>query len=395
MPRDLSMEAVDGILHPPKTSKEAAILAEKNNRVERKIAAFIAESIQACKSGNGKPALLLRDLLSTEAFPATDDPLRAEMLGLVDEKLTRLRIQFGEALAANGLEPMVEKGILTNEDIWPQIPGKPYPQKTWAKLVDSSEASKLNLGTSRISVEYGKKPTHKFLSPETAYGVSDARGYLLSYYEVTDPKIDVFHVTTAKHDPNKNSISSALSENTDGIDGLEKFMLDIINAMEAVADLHSKGMVHRDLKHENIAVGGVVFDNLSIIHANKLADDKGIFGHPFFRPDSYKIDWKEKITPYFIDTFCLAIDMAEGISRFNEKPEEVNIFIFFKDISKVDKPLSPEEFIQKMRKDLFPPNLNPKITQATQVIEKMILGEGHYSVADAQRDLAEIFGAKA
>jgi hypothetical protein len=168
--------------------------------------------------------------------------------------------------------------------------------------------------------------------------------------------------------------------------------------MDAVKSLHRKRKVHRDIKYDNAFDGGMIFDNLSIADADKVAMDMAIYGSIPLIPDAYNVDWGKTVSPYFRDIFAFALSMASAISIASGLPPNIKREDILKEFHKKYKSRlfmpSPDVFIERVEEYFFKSVQNPKLERAANVAKTMILAEGDYDIAAAQNALALIFGSR-
>lgn len=398
MPKTLLFDAVAKAVARPQNHQEA--LRNKED-LAQKIRAFTATSAQECREGSR--ILMPRDFVPQEVVDYAKLAGGPKVLGAVGIILTGLRTKVGDALSREGAEVMVEDGILTPADFTQDSPKTLIPESSWTRLSKSRDGAKISRTAAPIQI--GKKPTHRFLQPETVYSLRGADHQLSERFGMQSVFHEKFYATTSKYEGGRKNMLDTLS---DGItsDVIEKFMMDMMNAMEAIVFLHEQAMVHRDIKSENIFDGGVVFDNISIIQTSKLVAERWQIGTPFFIPEGYAVNWTaEKVSPYFRDIFAFAISIAEAISMGADDPKELtadeenlsnNKLVKFHD--KYQKGarsnMTPEHFVKHLKYALFSGVKSEKLLRAQKVVEKMILGEGEYTLTDALRDLSAVFGSR-
>lgn len=382
--------AAGEILMPPQSEMDLEMAVYRREMVEHDLASFTAESVRDCRPG--QRVLLLRDLLPSKALPAQDDLFYEQVIDSVTKALTDLRLRLREDLIKIGVEVLMEEGLLTTSDIHLGKPGKPYSDKAWAQLRGTKNASKVSPSINGLSIAPGQKPGYPFFHPETVYDLQNQNNQLFAHFGINPDGQKSFYATIAEYEPNRRDLLTVLEENLN-VAGLNKFMQDILKAMEGIKRLHAEGKVHRDVKAYNIWEGGVWFDNISVIEAEKIADDKFIYGTEEYIPNLYNVYWSEKPNPYFRDIFAFAMSIAEAIALIGGKHSAATTF-FEKHKGPKVADMKPEAFMQLVREHFFASVQNEKVLRATGVIEKMILGQGKYTLADALRDLAGILGTK-
>lgn len=382
LPSDLLADVVKGC-----TSSE--LLGREN--LAQRIADFTKASVQACR--NGGRILLPRDFLS----PSMDsDVKQAGGMAFIDvhQKLMEIRLNLGAQLTSAGVDTTIEDGILTPDDFIKDHPESLEPFRRWTRLHDSQgishSGSKINNVPSDTPLEFGSRPLHQFLHPETVYELKVPDSQFFGRFKSADPT-RTFALTVAEYAASRKTMEEILIQAT-SIDDITKIMLDTLNIMEAVKFLHSQKKVHKDLKYDNAFEGGVVFDNLTVLNAERKQSGDTLFGTPPFMPEMYRVMWKKEVSPYFGDIFALAMSIADAICKVGGTGGSVDNF--HETFNKNPRRFIPSMLVWEIYKYFFANIQNQKLKDAAEVVEKMILGEGAFTVAEAQRELAAIFGAR-
>lgn len=370
-----------------------------SGELNRKIADFTAAAVKSCREG--EKILLPRDALTPDMSYLLDRARNWQAFGNICDRVMSTRLQLGVHLMLGGAEPMVETGLIRPDDFDRANPDYLNLFMRWTPLKGVKDGdntvAKINAAFDGIPMESGPRLSHPFIYPETIYGLELDDSQFHGRFR--NPNFDrKFYLSVAQNAASRKTMDETLCEISDQ-DGFEKMMLDTINMMEAVKFLHEKKMVHRDLKYENVFEGGVVFDNLSTIDARKLRIELSIFGTSPFLPESYGVGWKTPVSPYFRDIFALAISMAEAVSiltRTDCTPEN-----FLNKIKKATSlSASSTEFLEinlflvELEQYFFSMIKEEKQRKTADLIKKMIFNQGSFTVADAQRELAAIFGAR-
>lgn len=347
---------------------------------------FIESSVQAARGS--RRVLLMRDFIGQAP--------QNEALDDVAKRLTDLRLQLGTQLMLSGAEPMVERGILSNGELDPRSTDHLRTDKRWANLAATNQVVKINHGSRDCAFETGLRPSHPFLHPETVYELMAPDSRLFGRYKKPDWS-RTFYASVAENAAGRKTLSEVLC-NSSGLDDIEKVFLDTLNMMDAVKFLHQRKKVHRDIKYDNAFDGGMIFDNLSIADADEVAMNTVIYGSPNLIPDLYNVKWGKKVSPYFRDIFAFAISIAGSISIASGLPpytkrEDILVEFFKKHKSRLYKS-SPDIFIDGLNEYFFRSVRDPKLRQAANVVRTMILAEGDYDIAAAQRYLSAIFGSR-
>lgn len=382
LPSDLLADVVKG-----RTSSE---FPGRENLTQR-IADFTTASVQACR--NGGRILLPRDFLS----PSMDNDVKqAGGMAFIDvhQKLMEIRLNLGAQLTGVGVDTTIEDGVLTPDDFIKDHPESLEPFRRWTRLSgsqgNSNLASKVNGLSSENPVEFGSRPLHPFLHPETVYGLKTPDSQFFGRFKDSDPK-RVFALTIAANAASRKTMEEVLIKAT-SIDDITKIMLDTLNIMEAIKFLHSQKKAHGDIKYDNAFEGGIVFDNLTVLNAERKQSGDTLFGTPPFMPEMYRVTWKKETSPYFSDIFALAMSIADAICKIGGTGDSVDNF--HETFNKNPRRFIPSMFVWEIYKYFFANIQNQKLKDTAEVVEKMILGEGAFTVAEAQRELSAIFGAR-
>lgn len=359
----------------------------QGQHLPNQIIAFIDASIQAAQGG--KRVLLLRDFV--DQVPQNTSP------GDAEGRLMDLRLQLGAQLMMSGAQPIVETGILSPADLEATSPDHLRSNVRWASLISTNQAAKVNHVIQGCTFEKGPRPTHPFLHPETVYKLQVPDSQLFGRYQKADSSRN-FLVSVAENAAGRKTMAEVLNE-ASGADDIEKVFLDTLNMMDAVKSLHARGKVHRDIKYGNAFDGGTVFDNLSVASAQKVATDNLMFGSAPLIPDMYNLRWNKEVTPYFRDIFAFALSVASAIAVAsglppNVKKEDVIVEFYKRNKSRLFM-FRPDYFLSRVEDYFFRSVQNEKLKKAAEVVKMMILGEGDYDIAAAQRDLGAIFGSRA
>lgn len=391
LPDTLVNDAIVDLVLPPRNSFEAERAMERKDSIPAQITNFTAKAIDRCRSG--KKVVLLRDILSPYMTDCLRYPNDFDDLDNVKDALMELRFRIGDNLMTSGAEVIVEEGVLTQDDFTKNTPRRLEYGATWTNIRASDQGTKVScIGT---QIERGPRPNHHLLHPETVYRLRGEEEKLAQRFGFAnlDPHLtSKFYLSVSPYVDGKKTLIDALIEKL-GLDNFEKLMLDVITSMEVMSALHDQGIVHRDLKADNIFEGGVVNDNITMIKVN-LAATYRHYGTQPFMIDTYPVNWDlPKNSLYFRDIFSLAMSIAEAIALLGGKHSEATIF-FEKHKVPNGTDMKPEVFMQFVRKHFFASLQNEKVIGATAIVEKMILGQGKYTLADALRDLSVVFGAR-
>ncbi len=360
---------------------DAMLLDPRRLDTERKIRDFTAEAIRTCEEQNSRRVLLPRDLIGQiGTFLLYHRP--PAYIDEVEKTLMRLRLDLGAQLLLSGAVPIVEEGLLKADDFYSDRPRRLKDELTWSKTKGGNQAVKIN-NIDGSTVMTGPRPIHRFLQEETVYSLSHSCPELHDRYGINYfNKSQELYATMAEHNGGKKTIVEDCVQFS-----VDKYMMDMLNAMEAIHFLHQQNMVHRDVKPDNIFDGGVVFDNLTVIKNDELKFSPSIPGTKPFMPVAYNVAWPKR-TPYYGDIFAFAISVSEGISIANGC-EDLGSFYSNNGM----RSLTPDELVQYLKFSLFSSAKDAKSIKTLSVVKKMILGMGEYTLADAQRDLSAVFGA--
>lgn len=370
------------------------LLEQRRLFMEQDIRNFTAQSVLSFgegQFGGGKRVLLMRDLLSHTETRFLKDRRPPIYLEEIEKAFMDIRLALGANLLMHGADPLVETGILTEDDFDGDIARKIKESSRWARLKSGKDASKINY-IRNVSMATGPRLTHPFLQPEVVYSLADPKLQLHQRYRLGTFKSQCFYATTAEYVGGHRGMREALLANP-GPDGLNKYMLDLLNSMEAINSLHEKQIVHRDIKPENIWEGGKVFDNATAIPVAEIDHrDISIIGTPFFMPEGYDVGWDQSIfTPYFRDIFAFAISISDAVAVSRGDMDAHMIFYPANERGR-NNFISPEAFMDRLRDSFFGGYPDEKTLKTYQVVEKMISEMGKFTLAEAQRELAEIFG---
>ena len=388
LPQDLLMDVIKG-----GTSIDSAGSKSLNRRIDY----FTKASVQACREG--KRILLPRDTLTPEMCALLDRAQSWQAFGNVCDRIMNIRLQLGANLMLNGAEPMVETGLLRPDDFDKKDPESLNIFSRWAPLKGEggSKVAKINFTSANTSIENGPRLSHSFIYPETVYGLNMDDSQFHGRFR--NPNFDRnFHLSVAGNAASRKTMDEELCEMSDQ-DGFAKIMLDTINMMEAVKFLHRNKKVHRDLKYENAFEGGVIFDHLSVIDVKKLRTQLSVFGTTPLLPDAYKVGWETPVNPYFRDIFALAISMAEAVSRLTVNdctPDDFldKVKIISAQFSLSQKLFDINLFLATLEQYFFSSIQDEKQRKTAELVKKMIFNQGAFTVAEAQRELAAIFGSQ-
>lgn len=391
LPDKLVNDAVVDLILPPRNYFEVEKALARKDSVMAQITDFIVKAVHTCRSG--QRVVLLRDILSSSMTDRLRYPNEFDDPDKVKDVLTKLRLQVGAHLMMSGAEVIVEEGVLTQDDFTKDLPKRLEYGATWTGIRASDQGTKVSCIDTQI--ERGPRPNHHLLHPEIVYRLRGEEGKLAQRFGFAnwDPRrSSEFYLSVSPYVKEKKTLIDALIEKL-GLDNFEKLMLDLITSMEVMSDLHGQGIVHRDLKADNIFEGGVVADNITMIKVD-LSDTYKPYGTPPFMMDNYPVSWDSpKNSLYFRDIFSLAMSIAEAIALVGGGNSAATTF-FEKHKGPKVTDMKPEAFMQLVREHFFASVQNEKVLGATAIIEKMILGQGKYTLADALRDLSAIFGAR-
>lgn len=391
LPDTLVNDAIMDLVLPPRNSFEAERALARQNSIPAQITDFTAKAVDLCKGG--QRVVLLRDILSPYMTDCLKYPNYFDDLDKIEDVLMELRLRIGDNLMTSGAEVIVEGGVLTQDDFTKDTPRRLKYGSTWTNIRASDQGTKVSCIAAQV--EGGPRPNHRLLHPETVYRLHGEEGKLAQRFGFAnwDPQLtSKFYLSVSPYVDGKKTLIDALIEKL-GLDNFEKLMLDVITSMEVMSALHDQGIVHRDLKADNIFEGGVVTDNVTMIKTKVVTDDR-LYGTPPFMMDAYPVIWDSpKNSLYFRDIFSLAMSIAEAIALAGRKRDTA---ITFFEKHKVPKgtAMKPEVFMKFVREHFSTSIQNEKVVRATDIIEKMILGQGKYTLADALRDLSAIFGSK-
>ncbi len=300
-------------------------------------------------------------------------------LDMVGQVSTTARLRVANQMEKSGIEVMVEEGVDVND-------GDP---RVWGKLYGTDKAIKTASISRMFDFNFGPHPHHELLHPETVYDLRYADGQNFSRSD----DLCAFAVV-APYCARKNL--DELAQNARSLDDFEKLMGDMIKAMYAINFLHNSGFVHRDIKPDNIFDGGIVFDNFSIVEANALAGRTYVWGTKGYVPDPYPVEWAGGLTPYFRDIFAFAMSLLMILPVLNDGKSLVGFRNFeYESLPSLYRTKCSTGDFVNLLEIYFSPNMgNPKVAATWNVIEKMIICMGDYTLADSIRDLEGVFGVK-
>lgn len=355
--------------------------------LDRNIRAF-ANSLKATAGYKQGPVLYLRDAPKISEFLMDrrgDDK--------IENVLTHLRAGVAGTMRDEGINVLVKEGHLWPRHFDGRIPEGVNHSARWARVDDSNSAAKVNLyDAKKTPITTGPTPDHRFLVPEVVCVLETLGEDGLTKRYRKDFEGKTPFVTLAPYLPEKMTLREA-RDRSEGQDDIENAILALMNAMEGVNFLHEQGMVHRDLKLDNIFADGTVFDNLSIANHDELTDGEYVFGTRVYLPFAYRIDGEvlAKRTPFYQDIFALAISLSEIVS------DSKDIGKFFESHAWGNKRhLIPpfhnmKAFYEELQVMTLKKPASPKIKKVHGVIQKMLEGLGQYTVADALAELGRIF----